>query len=132
MAGGVYLELIMNTQTTINRIYEYVQLIQDKQDIYFRNNKFTHSPSDEVDVKLGRKYAKVILKGREWGPQNTPMTLNRHKSVHSFIDMHSGDILKAAGWSAPAPNGVRGNIFSYDCGASVVNEHGCNYKYNYA
>jgi len=122
----------MNTQTTINRIYEYVEMVQHKQDTYFRQNGFSHSPSSEVAVNLGRKYAKVILKGREWGPQNTPMTLNRHKSVHSFIDMHTGDILKAAGWSAPAPNGVRGNIFSFDCGASVVNEHGCNYKYNYA
>jgi|ETNmetMinimDraft_9_1059917.scaffolds.fasta_scaffold174911_1 hypothetical protein len=124
--------VLMNTQTTINRIYEYVEMIQGKQDDYWRVHKYTHSPSNEVDVNLGRKYAKVILKGREWGPQKTPMTLNRHKSVHSFVDMHTGDILKAAGWNAPAPNGVRGNIFSYDCGSSVVGHSGCNYKYNYA
>jgi hypothetical protein len=124
--------LTMNKQTTINRIYEYVEMIQGKQDEYFRCNKFIHSPSNEVDVNLGRRYAKVILKDREWGPQNTPMTLNKHKSVHTFIDMANGNIHKAAGWNAPAPNGVRGNIFSFDCGASVVNEHGANYKYNYA
>ena len=102
----------MNTQTTINRIYEYVEMVQGMQDDYFRVHKYTHSPSNEVDVKLGRRYAKVILKDREWGPQNTPMTLNKHKSVHTFIDMHTGDILKAAGWNAPALNKPRGNIFN--------------------
>ena len=29
--------------------------------------------------------------------------------------------------SAPAPNGVRGNIFENDFGASVVNEYGASY-----
>ena len=36
------------------------------------------------------------------------------------------DILKG-GWNAPVKNGVRGNIFSDDLGASVVTEHGPMY-----
>ena len=44
-----------------------------------------------------------------------------------FVNMDNGDILKSGGWKAPAPNGVRGNIFDTDLGASVVNEMGANY-----
>ena len=49
------------------------------------------------------------------------------RSVHTFVNMINGDILKAGGWKAPAPNGVRGNIFEDDFGASVVNNYGASY-----
>jgi len=41
--------------------------------------------------------------------------------------MINGDILKSGSWKAPAPNGVRGNIFTEDFGASSVNEYGAKY-----
>ena len=55
----------MNTQTTINRIYEYVEMVQGKQDAYWKLHNYKHSPSNEVDVTLGRRYAKVILKEKQ-------------------------------------------------------------------
>jgi hypothetical protein len=43
------------------------------------------------------------------------------RSVHCFIDRETGDILKAAGWKAPAPRGKRGSITAPDFGLSCVN-----------
>ena len=120
----------INQQDIIRRIYNYADMVQVKQDEYFKRYKFTHSPSDKIEVKIGRRYAKVIKLDRDWDDSGDPIVQGRGGSVHSFVDMGNGDILKAAGWSAPAPNGVRGNIFNEDVGASVVNEHGANYLYN--
>jgi hypothetical protein len=120
----------VNQQDVIRRIYDYADMVQVKQDEYFKRYKFTHSPSDKIEVKIGRRYAKVIKLDRDWDDSGDPIVQGRGGSVHSFVDMGNGDILKAAGWSAPAPNGVRGNIFNEDVGASVVNEHGANYLYN--
>ena len=56
--------------------------------------------SNKLTVKVGKKYTKVIA----------------GSSAHSFIVMEDdgkfrkGDILKPAGWSAPAKNFARGNI----------------------
>jgi hypothetical protein len=55
-----------------------------------------------VSYQDGKKYIKVVTGG----------------SVHSFIvkeddaKFKKGDILKAAGWNAPAKNAARGNIFN--------------------
>ena len=122
----------MNTRDVVDRIYEYADVVQTKNEEYFKRNGFTHSPCDKVEVKLGRKYAKVIKLSRNYVAQTSDKVIETTGggSVHTFVDMTNGDILKSASWSAPAPNGVRGNIFDKDYGASVVNEHGANYKYN--
>ena len=122
----------MNTRDVVKRIYEYADVVQTKNDEYFNRNSFTHSPSDKIEVKLGRKYAKVIKLQRNYVAQTSDKVIETRSggSVHTFVDMTNGNILKSASWAAPAPNGVRGNIFSDDYGASVVNEHGANYKYN--
>tara|TARA_Y100000034_G_scaffold21828_1_gene25106 strand:- start:141 stop:521 length:381 start_codon:yes stop_codon:yes gene_type:complete len=120
----------MTQKDVVSRIYDYADVVQTKQDEYFTRNGFTHSPSDKIEVKLGRRYAKIVKLDRAWDENNEPIACpGRGGSVHTFVDINNGDILKAASWQAPAPNGVRGNIFSEDYGASVVNEHGANYKY---
>jgi hypothetical protein len=121
----------VNTRDVVSRIYDYADVVQTKQDEYFKRNGFTHSPSDKVEVRLGRRYAKIVKLDRTWDNNNEPIVPDsKWGSVHTFVDINNGDILKAASYQAPAPNGVRGNIFSDDYGASVVNEHGANYKYN--
>ena len=50
----------MNTRDVVSRIYDYADMVQVKQDEYFKRYKFTHSPSDKIEVKIGRRYAKVI------------------------------------------------------------------------
>jgi hypothetical protein len=51
-----------------------------------------------VEVEVGRKYFKLVTVHSE-----------RSRSVHSFVDRVTGDVLKAAGWAAPA-KGVRFNL----------------------
>jgi len=57
--------------------------------------------NDNVDYKLGNKYIKVITGGSVWG-----FIVNTENDKK----FRKGDILKAAGWAAPARNAARGNI----------------------
>ena len=100
-----------------SRLELYVEMVQEKQNFYYKVMEFTHSKPDFVTADIGTRYAKVVKND----------SLNGSRSVHTFVDMENGNILKAGGWKAPQPNGVRGNIFDTDLGASVVNEHGANY-----
>ena len=100
-----------------DRINQYVAMIQEKENLYFETMGFTFSNPPEVAPQYGRKYARIVKVDQ----------LNGGRSVHTFVNMLNGDILKAGGWSAPQKNGVRGNIFETDLGVSVVNEFGANY-----
>ena len=56
-----------------------------------------------VTFKAGRKFCKIIIN-------------NPHQSVWGFINLthekfNEGDILKSAGWAAPALNVARGNLY---------------------
>lgn len=53
---------------------------------------------EEVGVMVGQKYARLIT-----------VCGGQTRSAMGFIDLTNGNILKAAGWSAPA-KGARGNI----------------------
>ena len=55
----------------------------------------------ELSVEEGRKYVKVIKGGSVWG-----FIVNTENDKKFKL----GDILKAAGWAAPARNAARGNI----------------------
>ena len=67
-----------------------------------------------IEVSYGKKYIKIIT-GKHGG----------NRSVWGFIvntdedkKFKKGDLLKAAGWSAPARNAARGNILK---GGYVIN-----------
>ena len=64
---------------------------------------------------VGPKFARIVREGPG------------ERSVVCFVNMTTGDILKAGGWKAPAPNGVRGNLFTEDRGASCMSEYGTKY-----
>ena len=59
-----------------------------------------------LDLKInnGRKFLKVIEGNRGWG------FVANVDGIHKGVPMLKGDILKAAGWSAPAKHS-RGSIF---------------------
>ena len=105
----------MNPCDIQERLTGYVDMVQDKMNAYYEMMKFTHSDPDNITVDYGNKYARVVHQN---GVQ---------RSVHTFVNLTNGDILKSSGWKAPAPNGVRGNIFEDDFGASRVNEYGASY-----
>ena len=60
----------------------------------------------KLDLKLkpGRKFIKVVEGNRVWG------FIAKVSGTHKGLPMLKGDILKAAGWRAPAKHS-RGNIF---------------------
>ena len=57
---------------------------------------------DIMEVKYGNKYIKIIKENSVWG-----FIVNTDNDKK----FKRGDILKAAGWNAPARNAARGNIF---------------------
>jgi hypothetical protein len=64
----------------------------------------------------GRRYAKVVAHDRD----------GRRERVHAFIDLITGDVLRAEGWRKPAP-GARGNIFDPDAGVRWLRWTGVAY-----
>ena len=99
------------------RLDQYIDMVQEKNNHYWKINDFTFSDPPTVVPMYGKKYARIIKVD----------DLNGSRSVHTFVNMLNGEILKSGGWSAPQKNGVRGNIFDEDVGADRVNEHGANY-----
>ena len=65
-----------------------------------------------IEYMEGRKFLRVV---------HVDIT-GKHRSCHSFIVLEAddkfkfGDILKAAGWAAPAKNFARGNVMTVDFG----------------
>ena len=75
---------------------------------------------DQVDnwdslmkVREGKKYIKIIRENGVWG----------FISKTDFKHFKKGDILKAAGWQAPALNQARGNIFDADYSVAWTGPH---------
>ena len=60
--------------------------------------------NDGVKVRFGRKYTKVIQGSSVWG------FIANEDGVIKGVPYKKGDVLKAAGWRAPAKH-TRGNIF---------------------
>ena len=57
-----------------------------------------------ITIKPGRKFIKIIRDNSVWG------FVAKSDGTHKGVPMKAGDVLKAAGWSAPAKH-TRGNIF---------------------
>jgi hypothetical protein len=67
-----------------------------------------------LEVIPGSRYLKIAIQ-RGTG-----------RSVWAFIDKTNGDVLKPAGWKAPAKH-ARGNIFDLSFGLKNCNHHGPAY-----
>ena len=81
-------------------------MIEDYNSMSF-NDEMKANFADGISVEYGRKYIKVIK------------TLGSQRMVWGFIvgvdndkKFKLGDILKPAGWKAPARNAARGNILA--------------------
>jgi len=74
-----------------------------------------------VIVKFGRKNAKLISTEIHKGT-----TEQTQRSVFCFVEMATGNILKAASWNAPAKH-ARGNITNEFGGMTSVGPYGANY-----
>lgn len=74
----------------------FVNVVQQMQNDHYREN-LPNLKIPTITVDQGKRYAKIVVNGEH------------QRTVYCFIDKN-GDILKAAGWKAPA-KGVRGNIY---------------------
>ena len=96
-------------------------LIQAIKDDYFKwtsrngtkeltevNKNMIAEFNSKITLKEGQKYIKVISGSSVWG---FIAKSDFNKGSKCF---NKGDILKAAGWQAPALNAARGNIFDDD------------------
>ena len=95
----------------MERLEQYMAMVQEKNASYYERMNFTFADPDHISADMGRKYARVVKNDQ----------LNGSRSVHTFVNMENGDILKAGGWKATQPNGVRGTNFADALGADRVN-----------
>lgn len=76
----------------------------------------THFPTlslPVLTVEVGKRYARIVR-------------ADSQRSVHCFVDLRNGDVLKAASWSAPAKH-ARSNLNDADGGASGLSAYGAVY-----
>tara|TARA_B110001454_G_scaffold198914_1_gene203348 strand:+ start:81 stop:500 length:420 start_codon:yes stop_codon:yes gene_type:complete len=78
-------------------------------------NFSTRSGTKRTEINI--KYCDKFKAGLEYLPGTKYLKIITEKSVWGFINLKNknfkeGDILKASGWSAPALNKPRGNIFN--------------------
>ena len=79
-------------------------LLDKIQENYTNWSKGNMRDKLDLSLKPGRKFIKVIEDNRVWG------FVAKVDGIHKGLPMAKGDILKAAGWRAPAKHS-RGSIF---------------------
>ena len=108
-------------------VFRFRTELQKLIDAHYATN-FPMLTVPQVEVKFGRTYAKITKVTEE-------NDFRASRTVHSFIALKdvsnkeitckAGDILKAAGWDAPAPH-ARGSILNQNI-LDGVNEYGADY-----
>jgi len=61
-------------------------------------------PKTVLAYEVGQRYARLFVSRSAEGKVYD-------RSAYGFVDLATGDLLKAASWKAPAKNFARGNIF---------------------
>lgn len=88
-----------------------------------RAEHYKYTKPDMVTVEYGRRFARMVTDN---GTQ---------RSVHAFVDLTNGDVIKAAGWKAPQ-RGVNGLAVRYnlidDASREDCFDNCGNYGYLYA
>lgn len=89
---------------TINeRINQFCQNLEMLYSAHFAKHLSNLTPPRFLP-EYGKKYARIVEE----------QTYGSGRHVYCFIDLENGNILKAAGWKAPA-KGARGSIWHDDC-----------------
>lgn len=92
------IESSVTTATRIVAILERVKLLEQAIEAKPFRYRDTAGPFT-LDIEMGAKFARLVTGTQE-----------RHdRSVHAFVDLSNGDLLKADGWKRPA-KGPRGNL----------------------
>ena len=96
-----------NFEETLSNYVYYIQKLINAN--YAENLKNLTAPV--VKVKKGRRFMKVV----------------RGSSVHSFVEIKTGNVYKAASYKAAEMNHVRANIYDYESLKRGVDDHGAAY-----
>lgn len=97
------------------RLEEWVASCQRIINAHFEKNYAGKLAPYKLTIRKGKKYVKIIQNEHDNGG-----------SAWAFVNMHNGDILKPASWSAPAKH-ARGNIFDEHKGMKWMGVYGAAY-----
>lgn len=100
---------------TEDQLTQFVGRCQEILDAYMRE-KFPSLPREVLSFTTGKRYARIV---KTTGTGST-------RSAWAFVDLTNGDVLKCAGWSAPAKH-ARGNIYDADKGMRFIGPGGPAY-----
>jgi|TARA_Y100000310_G_scaffold341097_1_gene439118 hypothetical protein len=89
--------MVRDFDSAIDRLIENIHKDYEKWINHLR-------PKKTIILKNGRKFVKIIHDNSVWG------FVVKEDGSHKGLPTKAGDVLKAAGWSAPAKH-TRGNIF---------------------
>jgi hypothetical protein len=95
------------TQTFEAALANFLALIQAADDAYMTKTfpgLCVNGRGNEFSLDMGSKNVRIV---------RTSVGLGDSRSVHCFVEKATGNILKAAGWKAPAKH-ARGNIYDAD------------------
>ena len=105
----------------MHKIVWFCEQVTKGMAAHWHEHRFTHNVAPKLLVESeGRKFVKLGVFRK-----NATDTFVCAE-VYCFIDKSNGDVLKAATFKAPAPNGVRGNLFDADI-LSKVDPYGVCY-----
>ncbi len=93
----------------------FVNGCQKTMDEHFAKH-YPKSMAPMITIMTGKRYVRVVKEER----------VSHGRSVHCFVDIATGDVLKADGWKRPAKN-PRGNIYSPLHGQEGVTVWGARY-----
>ena len=82
----------------------------------YMRKQFPKLTPNTISTTSGKRYLRVVRSD----------SLTAGRSVHCFVDLTNGDVLKAASWKAPAKH-ARGNIFDEHNGLGSMGEYGPAY-----
>lgn len=91
---------------------QYIAEMQEKHTAYDKvHYPNLHEMCDgqyrTVKASWGKRYVKILM----CDYNTTAKRPEDSGAVHCFIDIATGDILKAASWNLPQKNGKRGNLY---------------------
>jgi hypothetical protein len=88
-------------------VQSYMEHILNNYNTFGRNCKFKNDLGFTVGTEIGNKYIRIF----HWYEDGASL---KQRACHSFVDLKTGDIWKAASWQAPAKNFPRGNVLTGD------------------
>lgn len=103
------------------RLDKYVEGVERLRNEWLNGGTAKTKRKAFVSIERGQKYARIVV-ADQYGDE--PPT---RRSVHTFVDLTNGNVLKAAGWKKPETKNPRSNINDADFGLSGVTWLGAVY-----